>query len=593
MNIMLYPEITPTRYCMDLNGFWNFREDKLNQADTQQWHTGLPEPKLIAVPGSWNSQGVETEEKEFSGTGWYEKTFFVPDSFAQKNIFLNVGSVSFRAKLWINGQFVSSTDLPFLPFASDITDYIKPGEENTISIAVNNELAPDDIPPGFSGKIPPLQEGQVPWVIFDWYPYGGIHRSVELVVLAGNYIDDIAFKTIDIGTDSAEVEVSACAAKTGSDIKILLYDDKEVVAQGSIAGSSGKISFQVKNPKLWSCKTPFLYKLSCQLIDPDGSVIDEYSLKVGIRTISVDGAKLLLNGEPVFLKGFGKHEDFPIIGKGTVDAVIVKDYKLLEWIGANSYRTSHYPYDEKWLNLADQLGYLVIDEVAAIGLDFLEKDRKTKTFMAKHKEQLKALIDRDKNHPSVIMWSVSNEPNSEQKASSDYFKEVIDFTKSLDETRPVTVVTCKGKWFSPDGTGNEYANALADVICINRYFGWYDNYGLIETAMDKLSEDLDDLEQFGKPVILAEFGAECIPGFHDTADRQFSEEYQVKLIRETIKVAENKPFVVGTHVWNFADFMTAQSVSRIFGNHKGVFTRIREPKASAWALRKLWTGKDL
>src|SRR5690606_21552764 len=165
----------------------------------------------------------------------------------------------------------------------------------------------------------------------------------------------------------------------------------------------------------------------------NGSVVDRYSLPIGIRTIAIEGDQLLLNGQPIYLRGFGRHEDFPITGRGLLPAVIVKDYALMKWIGANSFRTTHYPYSEEMMMLADRLGFLVIDETPAVGLFFAEEglDRR----LALCRQYTQELIARDKNHPSVIMWSLANEPHSRRPAAKPFFRELYDLARELDPTR--------------------------------------------------------------------------------------------------------------------------------------------------------------
>ena len=134
------------------------------------------------------------------------------------------------------------------------------------------------------------------------------------------------------------------------------------------------VEIDVPNVELWSLENPFLYDLKVDIMDKQ-TILDHYELPVGIRTISVNEKSILLNGKPVFLKGFGKHEDFPIFGRGVANPVIIKDYALLKWIGANSFRTSHYPYDEEYYRMADREGILIIDEIPAVGLFFTETRR--------------------------------------------------------------------------------------------------------------------------------------------------------------------------------------------------------------------------
>ena len=289
---------------------------------------------------------------------------------------------------------------------------------------------------------------------------------------------------------------------------------------------------------------------------------------------------VLLNGEPIYLTGFGRHEDFPINGRGLNPAVLIKDYALLKWIGANSFRTTHYPYSDEMMMLADKLGFLIIDEIPAVGLYFREDGLARRLDLCR--QQISELIARDKNHPSVIMWSIANEPHSEHDNAVPFFQNLAGLTRELDASRPVTLVSFLGL--------PEDSFAFLDVVCLNRYLGWYSEPGRIEDGTTLLSAELDAIHQkYGKPIILTEFGADTIPGMHAQPPEMFSEEYQVAYLTQTIDILRSKPYVVGEHVWNMCDFKTSQGITRVGGlNHKGVFTRDRRPKMAAHALREIW-----
>jgi beta-glucuronidase len=339
----------------------------------------------------------------------------------------------------------------------------------------------------------------------------------------------------------------------------------------------------VPGAALWSPGSPHLYDLTVEALR-DGEPFDRYTLQVGIRTIAVDGDTLLLNGEPVKLVGFGRHEDFPVTGRGLVPAVIVKDYALMKWVGANSFRTTHYPYSEQMMDLADRLGFLVIDETPAVGLFFNEDGLERRRALCR--QYVGEMIARDKNHPSVIMWSLANEPHSMRPVAKSFFRELYDLAKSLDATRPVTLVSYLG--FA------EESFEFCDVVCLNRYFGWYLQSGQVDEGCDALSSELDILHgMFPKPVLLTEFGADTIPGHHAQPPEMFSEEYQAEMLARYIELLNSKPYVVGQHVWNLCDFKTSQTVVRMGSmNYKGVFTRDRRPKLAAHRLRQLWAGED-
>jgi beta-glucuronidase len=184
------------------------------------------------------------------------------------------------------------------------------------------------------------------------------------------------------------------------------------------------------------------------------------------------------------------------------------------------------------------------------------------------------------------MWSLANEPHSTQPHARPFFERLYTEAKALDSTRPVTLVSFLG--------ADEQAFEFCDLVCLNRYLGWYSHGGRLEEALALLSIELDALhKKFGKPVLLAEFGADAIPGHHAQPPEMFSEEYQAELLSRYIELLRQKPYVVGEHIWNMCDFKTSQDITRVGAlNHKGVFTRDRRPKLAAHRIRALWRKSD-
>jgi beta-glucuronidase len=271
----------------------------------------------------------------------------------------------------------------------------------------------------------------------------------------------------------------------------------------------------------------------------------------------------------------------------------IRDYELLKWVGANSYRASHYPYAEEAMQLADRLGLLVINEIPAVGLNFEDPEELITQRLTQCQQQLRELIARDKNHPSTIMWNVANEPMGgvplggqsvpqAVEAGMRFFRQLYAETYRLDSTRPVTLVGVQ--------QGVREWHGIFDVVCVNAYYGWYTQSGRLELGRQALARELDELHQaFGKPIIITEFGADTLPGVHNTPPEMWTEEYQVEFLRSFLEVAAERPFLVGMHVWNFADFKTGQGTMRAAAmNHKGVFTRDRRPKMAAHFLRSRW-----
>ncbi len=584
---MLYPQSNRFRQHIDLSGIWDLRFDPENEGYEASWYTGFDDARPAAVPASWNEQFEDG--RDYLGAAWYQTVFNVPWGWRtdHHDIRLRFESVNYLAEVWLNSVRLGSHEGGHLPFEFDITNHIRP-ERNLLVVRVDGELAPNRVPPG---NLPAtLQdemqaffgESNFPAGSFDFFPFCGIQRPVMLTVTPREGIIDLTVLTEIEGHDGrVRVHVKR-NGQAGISVRLGLKGTG-ISTDVAFGGESGEVLLNVPDANFWSPASPHLYELDVELLRQD-AVFDAYSLSIGIRTVSVQGDQLLLNGEPIYLRGFGRHEDFPVIGRGYAPAVIVKDYALMKWIGANSFRTTHYPYSETMMQLADRLGFLVIDETPAVGLFFESEglDRRLELCQQYSSE----LIARDKNHPSVIMWSLANEPHSQRHPTTakDFFRHLFNLARSLDSSRPLTMASYIG--------AQEAAYEYADVLCLNRYAGWYSQPGRLDTAMPILADELDALhQQFNKPIIITEFGADAIAGHHAQPPEMFSEEYQAEMLEQYIRLFRTKAFVVGEHIWNLCDFKTGQAVRRAGSlNYKGVFARERRPKLAAHRVRELWTG---
>ena len=582
---MLYPQFNPFRQSHDLSDFWDFCFDREQIGEAQGWGSGFKHGRPIAVPASWNDQFEDG--RDYLGPSWYQTHFDLPWHWQEKRIFVRFGSVNYLATVWLNGTHIGGHEGGHLPFEFDITALVKP-QDNCLVVRVDGELAYDRVPPGnITGEAIDFfsnHTGNYPQAQFDFFPFCGIQRPVLLYATPFQALQDITVITDITGGSDGQVRllVKKYDQTEASARFCLRGHGLDLTAEASFKGDTAETLISVPNAALWSPAAPNLYELSVEVCEAD-LVLDTYTLPIGIRTVEVIGDKLLLNGRPIYLTGFGRHEDFPVVGRGLLPAVIVKDYALMQWIGANSFRTSHYPYSEQMLDLADRLGFLVIAETPAVGLYFGEDGLNRRCELCT--QYVHELVARDKNHPSVIMWSVANEPHSKPPYATPFFRELCDETHALDATRPVTLASFIGL--------SEESFDFCDVLCLNRYNGWYSQGGDITAGMQLLSADLDAIHQkYGKPLILTEFGADAISGMHAQPPEMFSEEYQAEFIMRTIEVLRQKPYVIGEHVWNMCDFKTSQGIVRPGAlNHKGVFTRDRRPKLAAHNLRQLWGGK--
>lgn len=591
---MLYPQQNDRRSFFDLSGFWDFCCDPDDLGVAAGWMRGLPDPRPIAVPASWNDQFQDTHD--YLGAAWYLRRFYAPAGWRGERIAVRVGSANYRAELWLNGERLGDHEGGHLPFAFDVTGLLLWDALNVLAIRVDGELTATRVPPGnVTGGMGALIANYPP-ASFDFFPFAGLQRPVLLTATPQTHITDVTVTTAIDGADGI-VTVTVTQNGAGGRGQIVLTDGAATVAATlRFTGARATTELRVPQAKLWGPGHPHLYTLTVALEDDAGAVLDRYSLEVGIRTVAVQGAQILLNGAPIFLTGYGRHEDFPVHGRGLNLPVMVKDHALMQWTGANSYRTSHYPYAEEQLQLADRLGMLVIDETPAVGLFFEDGEANIAVRLAQTRAQLDALIARDKNHACVIAWSVANEPvppdfMQRMRAPSPlpappestiFFQTLLDDAHRLDATRPATLAALGGsplEWM-----------ALCDIVLINRYFGWYSQSGQLDAAAGALERELDALDAaLHRPILISEFGADTLPGCHADPPTLWSEEYQVEFLRRYLDVAARKSFIAGLHVWNLADFKTAQAVMRAGSlNHKGVFTRDRQPKMAAHFLRSRW-----
>ncbi|MDX9956332.1 MAG: glycoside hydrolase family 2 TIM barrel-domain containing protein, partial [Anaerolineae bacterium] len=399
---MLYPIQNTVRNKLDLSGIWDFQIDPQDVGRQQGWAYGLPESRSIAVPGSWNEQYEDLFG--YLDLAWYVKKAYVPSCWKGQRIFIRVGSAVYFGTVYVNGVEVGWHEGGHLPFAFEITDYVKWDEENVIAISVENVLKPERVP---SGNVPGSAMSMfasTPRTTYDFYPFSGIHRPVVLYSVPKTYIEDLTVVTDLAGADGVvKVKVQLSAAIAGHGTVRLQGDGLAFTANLDFVQGTAEATLVVPDAHLWSDEDPYLYELTVTTIE------DAYDLKVGIRTIRVEGAHILLNGKPVKLNGFGRHEDFIASGKGLNIPLIVKDYDLMHWTGANSYRTSHYPYSEEEMQIADREGFLIIDEIPAVSLQMGDEANYPER-LRMCLQQIEEMIARDKNHPAVVMWCVANEP---------------------------------------------------------------------------------------------------------------------------------------------------------------------------------------
>lgn len=584
------------RFYDQLDGLWTFVREKTNSPSTgihRKWHlidlSHFANATVMPVPAAYNDITADREVREHVGWVWYQRKFFISSRDKLYRHFARFSSVNYYAAIFLNDKIVGTHVGGHLPFEFEITRYVLFDKENRLTVAVNNTLTPWTIPPGEFhyiqheyGGIKQYSEGFFKQIFnFDFFNYAGILRPVYITQKPHAYIEDIS---IEAGADGAFAYKVFVASDTQMEaVQISVLDNR-----GFMVFSSNQRHYKgfVKDIRPWwprDMGDPVLYQFVAQLLTGD-FLTDVYRLWFGFRTVSISQDQLFINGKPFYCHGFGMHEDFELHGRGYDPVVMVKDLNMLEWMSGNCYRTSHYPYSEEMAFEADRRGIAVIAETPAVGLYHFTKQNELL-----HGEMIRELIERDRNHPSVIMWSLANEPVSNNPQAGHYFSELINYTHALDKTRPLTAVLAVS--FETDQVAK-----LLDVICINRYFGWYVDTGYLDTINHSWIFEINNWKKvYNKPVIVAEYGADSLPGLNQDPSRAYSEQYQRDLLEKThyaFDILRKNHLLAGEMIWNLVDFMTVDSVMRPVGNHKGVLTRTRQPKMAAYVIRKRYQNLE-
>ena len=594
---MLYPILTPSRILSDLSGVWEFKLDYGHGFEQEWYKAPLEEPMTMPVPASYNDLKEGIDFRDHYGWVFYQRNISVPAFVKSQRIMLRCDAVSHYAKIYLNGELICEHEGGFLPFEVEITDKLQDGCDNLLTIAVNNVIDYTTLPVG--GKANMLsgmagvggeEQSDKPQnnPNFDFFNYCGINRPVKIYTTPKDHLEDITVVPQVNGND-ARLTYSVETVGSG-DCKVEVFD-KEGNKVAESEGAQGVL--EIKDVHLWQPLNAYLYDIKVTFAE------DVYTLPYGVRTVRVEGTKFLINERPFYFKGYGRHEDTFPNGRGMNLPMNTKDMSLMKWQGANSFRTSHYPYSEEMMRLCDEEGFVVIDETATVGINLkfggganfngqpvgtFDKEHGVQT-QEHHKDVIRDLIKRDKNHACVVMWSIANEPDSSGEGAYEYFAPLYELARELDpQKRPCTLVSVQ----SGTTPQTDCSSQFSDVICLNRYYGWYFGGPDLVGPEKQLREELDQWREIGKPVIFTEYGADTVMGMHDTTPVMYTEEYQLEYYKMNNKVFDDYDFVVGEQVWNFADFATSQGLLRVQGNKKGLFTRDRKPKLAAHYFKDRW-----
>ncbi len=511
----------------------------------------------LNVPGDWNSQ--KDSLFYYEGLLWYQRDFTVHPK-PHTHLFVHFGSVNYAASVFVDGQHVCDHEGGYTDFDCEITGMAHDGD-NFIVVAVDDQRAVD----------------RVPTLRMDWWNYGGITRPVSLVEVPETYIDDYSLQLRRGGGNQLEGYVHVAGAESGMHVTLRIPDlhiEKDAVTD---TNRRAEFSFSAPGLELWSPEHPRLYNIELT------AGPDHLADNLGFRTIEVQGDQILLNGKPVFLRGISYHDEAPLrSGRSWSD----KDAEtLLGWaqdLHCNFVRMAHYPHTENEYRLTDKLGLMVWSEIPVYwGIDWTNPHTLD---VAKH--QLWEMIHRDHNHPSVILWSMSNEtPESPERNA--FIHQLAVEARAEDPTRLITsaiVTHFKGT----TATLDDPLGQDLDVLGYNEYLGWYQ--GSPQTIPDYMWQN-----PMGKPVIISEFGAGAKAGLHGPATEMFTEEYQDNLYRQQFQMLEKMPFLRGMTPWALMDFRSP--MRQLPGiqddyNRKGLVSDKGEKKKAFFTLQDYYAHQE-
>lgn len=533
---------------------YEFKGDNLRNTELVEQDMDVADQ--LQVPGDWNTQRENLFLYE--GNMWYRKKITVTPQ-AGKRYFLHFGAVNSDAVVYLNGTKLGQHEGGFTAFQFEVTSLLQAGENKVLVNASNIR-----------------GENKIPTNITDWWNYGGITRSVNLIEVSETYISDY-FIQLEKGK-TADIKGWVKLEGTKKSQSVTVEIPELGVKQTLQADTSGlaPLSINAKKLQLWTPESPKLYLV--KLISASDTISD----KIGFRTIETRGTEILLNGKSIFLKGASIHEEAPY---RTGRCYSEGDARtLLTWakeLGSNYVRLAHYPHNEIMTRMADEMGLLVWSEIPVYWAVKFEKPE----IYAKAETQLVENISRDKNRASIIIWSVANEtPETEDRLN--FLKKLITKTKSIDPTRLTAAAlfskASKGLQHIEDPLGE-----FVDVMGCNEYIGWY-------TLPAELAPTIKWTSKYDKPLIMSEFGGEAVAGFHGKADEIWTEEYQNRIYENQVKMFDNIPFLRGTTAWVLMDFrspLRLLSRKQDFFNRKGLISDKGIKKMAFYTLKKWYQTK--
>lgn len=558
----------PTRTLHSLDGIWDFRfiekaslEEAAPVADRYD--------DVMAVPAAFDATPRYHVKR---GLALYRKTFRLEAPCPEA--LLRIGSCGLRGRFWIDGREIGFAEMGYNAYAFP-TGPLAAGD-HVVTAACDNRFDAEKMP-----FFKPY---------YDFYGYGGLYRDVSLETLPEGYaIDRLQVRTKDFATGRVELRALLRTPFTGQLAARLAFDTDEAPRALVLDFHDGAalLELEVPSRRVWSPESPALHTVRLEL---DGDAIVE---TFGIRTFRAADGKLWLNDKPVILRGFNRHEAHPECGPATDWPLMVEDLHHLKELHCNFIRGAHYPQDPRFLDLCDRMGFLVWEEGLAWGNT--AEDCANPLFADGQVAQMRRMVRKSVNHPSVVLWAFLNEFDSASDAGIALCKRLVETLHEEDWSRPVT-------WACNRGTFDRCA-PLVDVVSYNTYPGWI-ALSTDSEPEEEIRPDRDALIAHfhktapGKPIFVSEMGVCGLYGQHDPDAAQWTEEYEARYLESAIQAVFESPDLCGIAVWHLADAMTYHrtgSVARVkplAQNLAGSYDAYRRAKLSAKTVGDLFAADE-
>ncbi|MDR6969377.1 beta-glucuronidase [Flavobacterium arsenatis] len=532
--------------------------DNLTSMENSKAEYNFDFEPTLQVPGDWNSQ--DERLLFYEGTLWYKRDFTVSLK-SDKKYFLHFGAVNYESHVYLNGKKLGVHKGGFTPFQFDVSDKLNDGN-NFVVVMVDNTRKKDE----------------VPTINTDWWNYGGITRDVTLVTTPASYIEDYKVQLAKADKDNIEGFIQVKGNNKKENVVLEIPELKIKSTFTTDENGYVKFTFPLKKVQYWSPEMPKLYQVTIT------SSTDKITDKIGFRTIKTVNKDILLNGKSIFLKGISVHDENPLLGGRLRSEGDMR--MILNWakdLGCNYIRLAHYTHNEAMLRLADEVGLFVWAEVPVYWTISWSNPETYKNA----ENQLTVGIERDKNRASIAIWSVGNEtPISNER--NIFMGKLIDKARSLDDTRLIAAaleVDREGYIATVDDALGE----KLDLASFNEYGGWYWSE---PKELPKYSFDI----KFNKPVVISEFGAEAVAGFHGDEDTIWSEEFQELFYIKQLEMLERIDGLRGMTPWILVDFKSPRRqhpIHQNFWNRKGLISETGKKKKAFYILQNYYKYKTI